>query len=175
MASFTGLWKRKNFNFNRDFFANDQEFLNVVESGQFRRRGIEVGDFIYAVSTSDKGELLLIGKMQVGKFVSLPKEVESILGLTYEEYSGEEANQHLEYVVAKLGTLLQFDDNVIPFGDAKSLRFITKQGLTSHKFDKGTQRLNKQTLRTMRRLTSGSAAKLDAFLKNKMSQIIWYE
>ncbi|MBI1877464.1 MAG: hypothetical protein HYR94_04415 [Chloroflexi bacterium] len=83
MASFTGLWKRKNFYFNRDFFAHDQEFLNVVESGQFRRWGIEVGDFIYAVSTSDKGELLLIGKMQVGKFVSSPEEVESILGLIY--------------------------------------------------------------------------------------------
>lgn len=140
MASFTGLWKRKNLYFNRDFFAHDQEFLNVVESGQFRRRGIEVGDFIYAVSTNDRGELLLIGKMQVGKFVSSPEEVERILGLTYEEYSGEEEGQHLEYAIAKLGTLLQFD-TIIPFTATKSLRFITKQGLTSLKFDKGTQRL----------------------------------
>lgn len=175
MASFTSQWKRKNFYSNRDFFAHNQEFLNVVESEQFRRRGVEIGDFIYAVSTNDKGELLLIGKMQVSKFVSSPEEVESILGLTYEEYTGEREDQSLEYAIAKFGTLLQFNENVIPFEEAKSLQFITKQGLTSLTFDKGTRRLNKQTLRTMRKLTSGSAATLDKHLKNKMSKIDWYE
>jgi len=174
MVSFTSLWKRKNFNFARDFYNQAQpELLDCIESGQFYRREVEIGDFIYAVSTNDRGELLLIGKMQVGKIVSSAEEVEDILGLNYEVYSGEEENQHIDYAIAEFGTPLQFD-TIIPYATAKNLRFVTKKGLTSLTFQPGTKKLNGQTLRTMRVLSHESAAKLDKFLKSGLSKVTWY-
>lgn len=173
MASFTALWKRTNFNRSGDFFEGQEALLDVTESNQFKRRNVKKGDFIYAVSTNDEGQLLLVGKMQIGRFVSSPREVEKILNLNYEQYSGEEEGQPIEYAIAKQATLMQFD-KIIEYPIAKSLRFITKQGLTSLTFKKGTQRLNKQTLRTMRQLTPESAIILDKFLKSKMSQVDWH-
>lgn len=174
MVSFTGLWKRKNFNFARDYYNQTQpELLNFIESGQFHRREVKIGDFIYAVSTNDRGELLLIGKMQVGKIVSSAEEVEDILGLEYEVYSGEEENQQIDYAIAEFGTIMQFD-MIIPYATARNLRFVTKKGLTSLTFQPGTKNLDGQTLRTMRVLTRESATKLDKFLKSGLSKVNWY-
>ena len=174
MTSFTGLWKRKNFHFTQDYYAQAKpEILDCLESGQFERRNVKVGDFIYAVSTNDNGELLLIGKIQIGKIVSSPKEVKKILGLAYEVYEGEKEDQYIAYAIAKFGTLMQFD-TIIPYAIAKSLRFVTQKGLTTLTFQPGTKQLDGQTLRTMRVLSPESIIKLDKFLKSNLSQVVWH-
>jgi len=149
---FTHYWKRENCNRADEGFQ-----LDFVEGSQFTKRGVDKGDFIYAV-TQREGKLFLIAKMQVDEITPSKKRVIDVLRLDYDPLQAK------EYKIARWGTPIRFDREV-PFEVTKRLRFISSKS-QSLKFIPGTKQLDQQTLRTLRELTSTSAAELDKLLKN---------
>jgi hypothetical protein len=113
--------------------------LGHAAGSRFSSRGIEPGDFVYIVAVH-RGQLYLLGKMQVAKIVSLD-EARRILGA--EPY---DAPEHLIASACTPAHLTQ-----VPVALAKELRFIggsRKEGLAFRE----EEILDPQTMRVIREL-----------------------
>ncbi len=114
------------------------------------------GDQVYAVFVRD-GKLLLIGKMQVGRWTSSWKEAVDLVGRNV--YRGVPGAM---YLIAEQATRMHFSKPL-------RLRVVTRLRFISNKSPKpkfvNREKLDGQTLRTVRELTPKSAALLDTFLE----------
>lgn len=147
--AFTHYWNKSSW----EGSAHDNgQPLHHVASNVFAQRGVEPGDRVYVV-TVQKGELFLLGRMEVGQIVNYAHAEASL------DYTPWAASDHL---LARSCTAMRFDRPVS--GDMSSrLRFEGPKGPTALKF-KAAGVLDEQTLRGVRRLTDDSAALLDTLL-----------
>lgn len=125
--------------------------LGHAAGSLFSRRGIEPGDFIYVVAVH-RGNLYVLGKMQVGKIVG-KDEARRLLG--------EEPYDAPEHVIASVCTPAQLTE--VPIALAKELLFVRgsrKEGLTFREDNV----LDPQTVRVVRELDTESASRLDELL-----------
>lgn len=131
------------------------ELLEHTAGKLFVQRGVGPGDKIYVVNNL-RGELILIGRLEVDKIVS---QVEA------ERLLGSDLWDAPEHVIAKPGssTPMRFERRV-PMELTKQLLFQGAKGFESPKFET-EDRLDRQTLRGLRRLSDGSARLLDTLLR----------
>lgn len=120
----------------------------------FAARGVAPGDKIYVVNVL-KGELRLIGRMQVNKLTS-HTQAERVLGKGLWR-----AADHL-LAVRGSGTAVRFD-RVVPADIASQLLFESGKKYEGAKYA-APGMMDRQTLRGVRRLTDSSAQLLDALL-----------
>jgi len=137
-------------------FANgwEGEPLDHAAGKIFTQRGVGPGDKVYVVNNF-KGDLVLIGRLEVEKIVS-QAEAERILGV--------EVWDALEHIIAKPGsaTPMRFE-RIVPMDMVRQLLFQGAKGFESLKFE-SEDRLDRQTLRGVRRLSDGSARLLESLL-----------
>lgn len=154
MASFTQYWKSTTCD---AMFANglDGETLDHTAGDLFTQRGVGPGDKIYVVNNF-QGNLVLVGRLEVDKIVS-QAEAERLLGTT-------DLWDAPEHVIAKPGssTPKRFE-RIVPMELTKQLLFQGAKGFESPKFE-SEDRLDRQTLRGVRRLSDGSARLLENLL-----------
>jgi hypothetical protein len=125
----------------------------------FRKRGVEPGDFMYGWSIS-AGNLYLIGRMQVGRYVS-----QQVANAHYEEY-GCGAWPADDHVFAADGTATtEHFDRTVPLAIIEQLLFVSPKGDKPPKFVT-PGRLDQQTLRGVRQLTQESAALLNSIIED---------
>lgn len=125
--------------------------LAHAAGSRFSSRGIDAGDFVYIVAVH-RGQLYLLGKMQVGKIVS-KDEARRIFGT--EPYDAP------EHLIASACTSAQLTE--VPVAVAKELRFVgdsRKEALAFREEDI----LDPQTMRAIRELDPDSASRLDDLL-----------
>ncbi len=127
--------------------------MDHVADNRFVDRGVQPGDFIYAVTVMD-GELYLLARLEVGKICDFD-EAASILGT-------EDLWEASDHVIASASTPKHFD-RAVPFGVSERLEFVSGNTTKPLKF-KSPGQLDRQTLRGVRELDSGSAAELDRLL-----------
>lgn len=149
---FTHYWKNSTWENSRRMSA-PEEMLGHVADNQFVERGVEPGDFIYAVTVMD-GELYLLARLELGKICDFD-EAASILGT-------EDLWEASDHVIASASTPQHFD-LAVPLGMSERLEFVSGNTTKLLKFVSPGQ-LDRQTLRGVRELTSGSAAELDWLL-----------
>jgi hypothetical protein len=125
--------------------------LGHAAGSRFSSRGIQPGDFIYIVAVH-RGELYLLGKMQVGKIVS-KDEAHRILGA--EPYDAP------EHLIASSCTPTQLSK--VPVSLAKEIRFIGSSRKEALAFREG-EVLEPQTMRVIRELDPESASRFDDLL-----------
>jgi hypothetical protein len=125
--------------------------LGHAAGSRFSSRGIQPGDFVYIVAVR-RGQLYLLGKMQVGQIVT-KDEARRILG--------EEPYDAPEHLIASACTPTRLTQ--VPVAVAKELRLITgsrREGLTF----RDEENLDAQTVRGIRQLDTESASRLDELL-----------
>jgi hypothetical protein len=155
MKFFTMLWRQ-------DTCADHKargwsgKLLRHMGSNQFTARGVGEGDRIFAVATR-RGKLVLLGAFTVGEVSTSRSHVRSAVG--YEPWESD------EYVISVPGTETPIDfDNLLPDDVTAQMVFVTARGLTRAVFrDPG--RLDQQTLRGIRQLSSESALLLEEYLR----------
>ncbi len=154
MASFTHYWEGNTCD---AMFADelDGEMLNHTAGKLFTQRGVGPGDKVYVVNNL-RGNLVLIGRLEVDKIVS-QAEAERLLG----DNNLWDAPEH---VIAKPGTAtpMRFQ-RIVPIELTKQLMFQGAKGFEPPKFEQD-DRLDRQTLRGVRRLSDGSARLLESQL-----------
>jgi hypothetical protein len=150
---YTQYWSKE---WLRDERIIEDELLNHTAGNQFFKKwGVIPGDFIYIV-TVNKGQLYLMGRMEVDKVCS-QKEAEKLLG-TSDLWEGK------DHLIAKPDPEILRFDRQVPLDVTKRLRFLSPTGkIRSLVFTSPTE-LDRQTLRGVRKLTSESAAELDRLL-----------
>ncbi len=127
------------------------EPLCHAAGSRFSSRGIKPGDFVYVVAVH-RGELYLLGKMQVGKIVT-KDEARHLLGV--EPYDAP------EHVIASACTEARL--KVVPVTVARVLRFVSGSRKESLAF-RDEDVLDPQTVRVVRELDTESASRLDELL-----------
>jgi hypothetical protein len=130
---------------------SESQPLGHAAGSRFSSRGIKPGDFVYIVAVH-RGQLYLLGKMQIGKIVS-KDEARRILG--------EEPYDAPEHLIASACTPAHLTE--VPVALAKELQFIggsRKEGLAFREQDI----LDPQTMRVIRELNPESASRLDDLL-----------
>lgn len=142
MQTLLAYWKPQTV----DYEVGRGEPLNHSASEQFKR--VDVGDHVWLVTVRN-GELSVVGRIIVGH-VTDKAGAAKLLG-TDDLWA---SNHH---IVAETGTAQPTRDIVIP-GLAKSLRFVSKRDRLAVDNDQ----VSAQQLQTMRILTPGSAAELEA-------------
>jgi hypothetical protein len=130
--------------------------LRHTASNQFRERGVTLGCLIYVVTVID-GQLMLGGRMEVGKLVTLN---EARKELPYEPW---EARDH---AMAKRGTGTMLEHNrSVSTTDVRKLKVITRDG--DAPLLKEGEPLDPQTMRRLRELTEESARILDRIIDSR--------
>jgi hypothetical protein len=161
------LWSLTYDNWLADPDVQNGEKLDHTAGNQFRKRGVQRGDFVYIVVVSEK-QLYLIGRMQVEEICS-EKAAARYLGTgrlwepgLWRSPDGTPAKDHL---IARQGTETRmYSSLIVPNHIAEQLTFITQQGNTK------LGSVSAQKLQAVRQLTSGSAQNLDTLLGlSKMS------
>jgi hypothetical protein len=161
---YTQIWSLSKYDWLADPDVRAGNVLDHTAGNQFRKRGIQRGDFVYIVAVKKK-HLHLIGKMQVEDIYS-EEEAKKLLGTgrlwepnLWRSPDGTPAKDHL---IAKQGTETRmYSSLVVPNDLAKKLTFITEQGYTT------LGSVSAQKLQTVRQLTPESAQKLDTLLEDK--------
>lgn len=123
--------------------------LDYTGSNIFRQRGVSPGDSVYVVTILN-GVLYLLGKMQVERLCDYEEA---------EKYMRHQPWQARDHVIGSHGTPKRFEGEVPPEITGQ-LTFISSQGNMSVRWVSADW-LDRQTLRGVREITSGSAKKLD--------------
>jgi len=129
--------------------------LDHTAGNLFERRGVHVGDTVYAV-TIRRGKMYLIGRMHVERVLHSTKQASQMLG-----YEVWDASDHL--LAAPHDRTEQRLDRQVPESMVRKLHFESNAGPQGLKFA-GPGELDRQTLRGVRELTSTSAMLLDELL-----------
>jgi Domain of unknown function (DUF3883) len=143
---FIHYWREREFEKERKQSVPGDK-LEKTE-GNFPKRGISRGDFVYAISNL-KGRVFLLGRLQVKEIRRLGSNERSPLW-----------NELIEANPRQL-TEKRFDTEV-PASVIRKLDFRSAAGKTKAKFKNG--HLDQQTLARKRELTLESAALLDPFV-----------
>lgn len=154
MASFTHYWDGNTCD---AMFAHglDGDMLDHTAGKLFTQRGVGPGDKIYVVNNF-QGNFVLIGRLEVDKIVS-----QADAGRLLNDTELWDAPEH---VIAKPGTAtpMRFE-RIVPVELTKQLMFQGTKGFEAPKFE-SEDRLDRQTLRGVRRLSDGSARLLETLL-----------
>jgi Domain of unknown function (DUF3883) len=154
---FTHYWKNKTWEEER---AIGYEHFEGTAGNDFRKRGVEPGDFIYVITVID-GKLILGGGIEV---VAILTQTEA------EEAYGGEVWPAEDHAVAKPETGSPMDfDRVVPTDVVRKLRFIAGSEEVAPIFT-GGEKLDNQTMRGVRKLTSESARLLDSIISGSESR-----
>jgi hypothetical protein len=146
-SAFTQYWQNDTW----DAARGDGDRLHYVGGNEFRKRGVEPGDFVYVV-TNQQGKMYVAARMVVEKITDAA-EARRLLK-TDDLWPAD------EHVIGRDGTLKRFDIRV-PDDDARRLRFGSDElPLVFARPDV----LDQQTLRGVRRLSSESASILNNLL-----------
>lgn len=133
----------------------DGVLLDHTAGNRFVRAGVTTGDRVYIISVR-QAVPILVGRMIVSRPpVSFD---EACKLLPYEPWDAEE---HL--ISTESGASVQSSERVIPVEILRQLRFESPTGITALKFVSDT-RLDQQTFRGVRRLTSESADMLEGLI-----------
>jgi len=151
---FTHYWANKTCDHHKDVLKLEGKQLDHTAGSLFTDRGVNNDDTVYVI-TVRKGELFLIGKLQVKEVCNKTQAKKFI------DYEPWDAPDHL---IAKKCTPMRFDRSV-SYTTSKSLEFESPKGTKSPVFVPGTKKLDQQTLRGVRELTAASAAQLDSLLE----------
>lgn len=135
-------------------FTEEDPFDHTA-GDRFTKVGITTGDTVFGI-TIRRGKAILIGRMVVGR---PPVGYEEACALL--PYEPWEAKEHL--VARKGSESTQLSTRVIPLKTLRRLRFHSAKGLSALKFVSNT-RLDQQTFRGVRKLTSESAALLEELI-----------
>jgi hypothetical protein len=158
---YTQIWSLTYYDWLADPDVRAGKVLDHTAGNQFRKRGVQRGDFVYIVAVREK-QLYLIGRMQVEEICSEARAAKYIgtarlweLDL-WRSPDGTPAKDHL---IAKQGTETRMHSNlIVPKNLAEQLAFITVQGVTK------LGSVSAQKLQTVRQLTPFYAQKLDGLL-----------
>ncbi len=153
---FSHYWLEETCRWAKEHFSGEP--FKHTASNVFRKRGVEPGDFIYGWSFSS-GKLFLVGRMQVGRFVS-QREADAL----YKDSGGSawDADDHV-FAQPGTGTSMSFD-RIAPSGLVAKLSFVDSTGqVTPPKF-KTKGAVDPQTFRAVRELTRPSALLLDQLI-----------
>lgn len=144
---FTYCWKHSEMRRYPDGAA-----VRFAYGSQFRRRGIQPGDQVYVVSIH-KGDVHLLSKILVGQVTSSVDDFRLAIG--------EEPEPAAEYLIAEAYTPAR----LVKLGRelTQALRFVRGQQQVGLVFGKGGD-LDRQSLRSVRRLARESATLLDKLL-----------
>lgn len=149
---FTHYWANKTWENNSN---SEGELLEHIAGNMFFKRGVQLGDIVYVV-TVIKGNLYLCGKLEVGLFCNFD-EASSILN-TDNLWEAE------EHIIASKGTQMKYDLGV-PLEIVRKLRFVSGSKVSGLKFRSSNEnKLDEQTLRTLRELSVESAIEFDNLL-----------
>jgi len=154
MNYFTHYWKNETWEKNRN--SNfPGTLLEHLSGNDFHKCNIKIGDVGYVV-TIKEGLLYLCGKLIVGKYCGI-NEAARITGL-----KPEQLWQADEHIIASEATAMLWDLRV-PLVITKQLEFFDGSKTKRLTFE-SKDRLDRQTLRVIRKLTPHSAALLDTLL-----------
>ena len=127
--------------------GNAQRTLNAIYGNQFFRRSVAIGDIVYVVTVRN-GILFLGGRLEVG---TRTRHDQPILADWAQE------------IRAKPNTATAFNaTREVPRELAERLIILSSRGPVTLEFDE--YGLNHQKMRTMRELSTGSAAELDRLI-----------
>lgn len=131
------------------------KLLNHTAGEGLRRSGVRAGDTIYVVNIR-QGELYLLGRMEVGKYADSIQEVIDLIG--GEPWPASDHLLALPRTATRFSRRRRVADAIVEL-----LKFHTSKG------DRGLAflpdgKLDRQTLRGIRRLTRPSADLLDGVL-----------
>lgn len=143
--SFTQYWTNETWKVEADRFEGRP--LDHTASNEFVQRGVRPGARLYVV-TNIRGRLLVAGRIGVGRIVG-QREAQRAIG-----YKVWDASDH---ILPSSSTTFRFGRRV-PVDVARRLRFGT---LAAPLVVDANGRIDKQTLRGVRRITPESAALLD--------------
>ena len=125
--------------------------LKHIAGNLFSDRGVSVGDRIYIFTRSER-EILLVCDEVVDEFVT---EIQARRKLGYAVYPGH------DHIMLASPTPVRFD-RAIPTNTLKKLRFQSKSQRTLSEVKFASDGFpDRQTFRTLRNLTPGSAKELD--------------
>ncbi len=148
---FTHYWSESTVNLD-----SEGTLFDHTAGNRFVRAGVTTGDRVFGITVRN-GVPMLIGRMTVSR---PPLSFEEACDLL--PYAPWEADEHL---IAEEGTASATSFvRVIPTDMLKRLRFESAGGETALKFVSAT-RLDQQTFRGVRRLTSASALELESLLE----------
>jgi hypothetical protein len=129
--------------------------LNHSACNQFKKRRLQHGDSVYVVS-SLRGRLALVGKLVVDRIVDQA---------TAEKLLKEALWEARDHAIAIRGSeTVMRRDLVLTRKQASRLEFVAPDGSTGCLRFRPDGKLDQQTLRALRRLTSRSAALVDIWL-----------
>jgi predicted HNH restriction endonuclease len=149
---FTHYWANKTWEINSN---SEGELLEYIAGNMFFKRGVQLGDLIYVI-TVIKGDLFLCGKLEVGIFCER-SEASKIL-------NAENLWEAEEHIIASKGTPMNYD-LAVPLEVTKTLKFISGSKVSGLKFRSSNKdKLDEQTLRTLRELSVESAIEFDNLL-----------
>ncbi|MGH7172518.1 MAG: hypothetical protein ACRELG_19740 [Gemmataceae bacterium] len=144
---FTYCWQHREV-----LLHKDGEPVGSAYGSQFSRRGIEPGDEVYIVSVH-RGRLHALGKMRVRAVLQSADEYRHLLGV--------EPFPAAEYIVAEACTPARRQE--VPEQLTRALRFVRGKRLVPLSFSEESM-VDRQSLRSVRRLSPESAAALDELL-----------
>jgi hypothetical protein len=160
MSFYTYLWKNDTWAKKDQLSKNGYSKLDYAASNNFKSAGVSEGSTVFIV-TVEKGVLHLGGYINVQNILNRSQAA---------RYLGQPENelwQADEYIVAEQESCVDFRaDLVIPVEKAKKLEFQQKgHGFLNLKMD-SDGKLDRQTLRNVRKLYPGSEKLLFNALKD---------
>ena len=157
---FTYLWKNDQWDWERS--RRDSRPFEHCAGSQFLSRGVRPGDRVYVV-TNIGGRMYLGARMVVLKVCSAEEAAEHLGVTPHQLYPGR------EHCLGQEGTPLDFD-RIVSRDNTAQLQFLTSSTEETKPLAFDSEgKLDRQTLRGVRRLTPGSAALLDRLLDAKPS------
>lgn len=159
MSYFTYLWKNETWSKKAELSLNGYSRLDYAASDKFKGAGISEGATVFIV-TVKKGILYLGGYIKV---LSILDRNQAARYLSIPESELWKAG---EYIVAQRGCEVDFRDNLmIPLDKAKKLEFSRNGGFVNLKIE-SDGKINRQTLRNVRKLYAGCEKQLFDALNN---------
>jgi hypothetical protein len=144
------------------YWANDtaerQVGTYLTHNATDNAPGVQVGDIAYAVTIS-KGELFILGRMEIGEVTDLAEAKRRVGNDVWE------ANNHF---FARPGTDMRISfDHPVPLDVAQQIRVIRSDGINPLKFAKPGE-LDRQALRGFVELTAESAKIFEGLIANEL-------
>jgi HNH endonuclease len=160
---FSHYWLEETCRWEKEHYTGEP--FRHTASNLLRKRGVEPRDFIYGWSFSG-GKLLLVGRMQVGRFVS-QREADAL----YKAAEGW-AWKAADHIFAKpgTGTPMRFD-NAVPPSLIRKLSFLDPTGHVKPPKFIGKDKVDPQTFRAVRELTQQAARLLDELINGGSARV----
>lgn len=166
--SYTHYWKQETVRWN---WKNEGQSFDHTAGNQFGH--VRPGDRLYAVSRDDKGDLMLIGRLTVGTVDDTLSNGDTLRAILSQDQAEQaaghelyEADHHLFAAPDSAEETTTSFRRIIQAQDAKNnLSFVSPAdgAQLAPKLEAGGK-LDRQTVRGVRRLTPAAAAYLDRAL-----------